>query len=392
MRICDLTTLYLDGGQGGVNTYLEEKARFLADRPEVREHHIIVPGRVSARRPLYGSALHKIKSPPLPGNPQHRVLARFSAVRRLLRRIRPDVLEVDGAYFLAETARALPETAVVGVYHVHLPAMVETSWLGGFGRLTTGLVQRMTWRYVAYCLRRLDRLVVTSADAGDKLVAAGYTNLEHVPLGVNLELFDPGLRRRSPIGTRELLYVGRIAPEKALDVLIDAYRRLRADGRQLSLRIVGEGPCLPALRRLAAGMEGVQFDGPARYDSSLAERYANADVFVTPGAHETFNLTILEALASGLPVVTADGGGARELIIDGVGQLAAPGDVASFAAAIARVLDQPPGPDAARAHAASLYGWSNTFERLLTVYREAIAERSGQVGSSPRPHISSTGF
>ena len=128
MHICDLTTLYIDHGEGGVNTYLFEKARHLAAQREqgspVR-HTIVVPGRRDTRRQLFGSTLITVKSPSLPSNPQHRVLARVKEVKRILRDLRPDIVEVDCAYLLGQVAKsALPQVPVVGFYHVHLPTFI----------------------------------------------------------------------------------------------------------------------------------------------------------------------------------------------------------------------------------------------------------------------------
>ena len=126
MHICDLTTLYIDHGEGGVNTYLYEKARHLAEQQgSPIRHTIVVPGRRDSRRELYGSTLITVKSPRLPGNPQHRVLARVKEVKRILRDLRPDLVEVDCAYLLGQVAKtALPRVPVVGFYHVHLPTFI----------------------------------------------------------------------------------------------------------------------------------------------------------------------------------------------------------------------------------------------------------------------------
>jgi len=122
MRICDLTTLWIDGGTGGgVNTYLAEKARYLAQRGGT-EHVIVVPGERTRKQRLYGSTLYTIKSPRLPANPPHRVLWNLSAVTKILQDELPSVVEVDCAYLLGKVAadalrsRNVP---VVGFYHVH---------------------------------------------------------------------------------------------------------------------------------------------------------------------------------------------------------------------------------------------------------------------------------
>src|SRR5690606_11983516 len=103
-------------------------------------------------RELFGSRVYTVKSPRLPSNPQHRVLANFREVKRILRRERPDLVEVDCAYFLGQVARrALPNVPVVGFYHVHLPTFIARPRASRLGPLFAGAAERMTWRYVDYC-------------------------------------------------------------------------------------------------------------------------------------------------------------------------------------------------------------------------------------------------
>lgn len=376
MRICDLTTLYMDGAQGGVNTYLTEKARYLSTHPEVEAHAIVVPGRKSERRDLFRARVHAIKSPTLPGQRQNRVLTHFAEVRRVLDGERPSVLEVDCAYLLGEAAfkHGLARVPIVGLYHVHLPAFISRSWLPRWGRLAGHVTERLAWRYIAFCQRRCDRLVVTSPDIRSRLEAEGFSGLDHVPLGVNVELFHPRLRTRATDEARpvELLYVGRLSPEKEVDVLIDAVRILAASGRY-ALTIVGDGPSEPALRRRASDLACVRFLGRREYGPDIARLYADADVFASPGSNETFNLTLLEALASGVPVVAAARGGPLGLVTPEVGLLAQPGSSADFAEKIEHVAQERARYHGCREHVCARYGWDRTFERLLAVYREAIA-------------------
>jgi alpha-1,6-mannosyltransferase len=377
MRICDLTTLYLDGAQGGVNTYLTEKARHFGHHPDVSQHTIIVPGRRDEVRQLLGSTIHVVKSPPMPSNPQHRVLARFGEVQRLLRTIEPSVVEVDCAYFLAEATRALPTIPIIGCYHVHLPALVGSSWISGLGSTATHTVERLAWRYLGFCLRRCDRIVVTSLAIRQQLEAAGLAGLEHIPLGVNLELFSP-LRRthaRTDGAPIELLYVGRLSPEKNVARLIEAYSLLPS--QRFRLTIVGDGPCERALQRQAAHFAGIHFLGSLPYGELLADRYAAADLFVSPGHRETFNLTLLEALASGLPVVCAAGGSSRELIHADSGAVVCDDSPQALAQQIELVSAKLSGPTQRRGPVEQ-YTWSRTFEGLLALYRDAIASRAGR--------------
>lgn len=373
MRICDLTTLYIDGGEGGVNTYLTEKARDLAERSDC-EHLVIVPGASSEVRELFGSRVYTVKSPRLPSNPQHRVLANFREVKRILRRERPDLVEVDCAYFLGQVARrALPNVPVVGFYHVHLPTFIARPRASRLGPLFAGAAERMTWRYVDYCNNTCDRVVVTSTPIRERLIQAGFqVPLEQVQLGVNLELFRPRDDSEPARSGTELLYVGRLSREKDISVLIDAFHRLPETYR---LTLVGDGPLRDELGAQAKGESRIRFLGRVPYGQALADHYRAADLLVVPSPNETFNLTVLEGLASGLPVVAVRQGGPRELVTPEIGALARPGDPADMARTIEAVAARQLLPSVCREHVAQRSSWRRSFDRLLEVYEGACSAR-----------------
>lgn len=378
LRVCDLTTLYLDGGQGGVNTYLLEKARYFASRPEI-SHAIVVPGRRSERRALFGSTVYTLKSPPLPSNPEHRVLTRFAEVERILQDETPTVVEVDCAYLLGKVAaQALARVPVIGFYHVHLPTFIAKPGISRFSSRLANAAEHWAWRYVDYCHRHCDRLVVSSRDLQARLQARGFGGLECVPLGVNLELFRPPLVPRSADPDRPLtiLHVGRLSREKDLPVLIEAFQRLVARSPRYRLEIVGEGPLRGQLERQAAGDPRVHFRGALPYGEALARAYAQADLYVVPSPNETFNLTVLEALASGLPVVAVEQGGPVDLVRPEVGALARPGDPDDLAAKLHHVATHLGEYGGCRAYVEERWSWERTFDRLREVYQRALSARS----------------
>jgi glycosyltransferase involved in cell wall biosynthesis len=111
-----------------------------------------------------------------------------------------------------------------------------------------------------------------------------------------------------------LLYVGRISKEKDLDVLAQAYRQLRDEGLSVQLYLVGEGPYLESLN---SSLPQAVFTGYLR-GADLATAYASADVFVFPSTTDTFGNVVIEAQASGTPVIVSDTGGPKELVEDNV--------------------------------------------------------------------------
>ncbi len=384
MRIFDLTTLYLDGGDGGVNTYLLEKARHLEKLyPEV-EHTMLIPGARTTRESLGATTVYKLRSPSLPGNPLHRILVDFAKIRSILRQEAPDIVEVDCSYLLGHVAaRALrpQHVPIIGLYHIHLPMLYARQVRCSLRSLFTRLTEPLAWRYAEFCARPCKRLVVTSSDMHRRLAGRDFPRLELVPLGVNPDLFRPGgPEAQRPAGLDParpvVLYVGRLSPEKDLEVLFRAHRLLhRKRGSQLL--IVGEGPLRRQAQRFARRQGGVVYLGPRAYGEDLAGLYRSADVVAVPGSNEAFCLVVLEALACGLPVVAVKQGGPSALLArPGLGLLARPGDPVDLASKIEEALEFGAGGGRERRKfAEENFTWEKSFEKLLAVYESVITSR-----------------
>ena len=377
MRICDLTTLYIDGGAGGVNTYLLEKARYFADYDGVTHHSIIVPGAHNARQSLFGSTLYTIKSPRFFYNPHHRILTNYVRIKQLLAAVHPDLIEVDCSYILgrwAQAAMGKRHVPLVGFYHTHLPSFYARPLTQRFGNAVAQLAESCAWQYIAYCMAPLDQVLVASQDIYARLVTRLEMKVEQVPLGVNMDLFAP--RPPQSLATSKerpvILYVGRLSQEKDLTMLFEAFRLLNQRGTY-QLCIVGDGPLRPQTERFVQTTAHTAYAGMIPYGERLAERYATADVLALPSRNETFGLTILEALASGIPVVAVNQGGPTDLLHASVGTLATPGDPVDFAEKLARVLLDKSLPQHCRAYVAEHFSWDKTFIKLLTIYDNMLS-------------------
>lgn len=382
MRVCDLTTLYIDEGEGGVNTYLREKAAYFArERPDV-EHTLVIPAAHDELRRLGKSKLYCIKSPRYFRNPQHRLLLNNRAITRVLREVAPDLVEADGSSLLARTAeRALRPTqpgqrkpAIVGFYHVHLATFFARKVGSTFGRMVASLFENITWQYTRQCLKPCDRVVVSSRDILQRLEGHGLGELVHIPLGVNTDLFHPSA---PPNGnaTRDdtvtILFVGRLSKEKDLPVLFSAFERLEPADRFV-LRIVGDGPLRSEVESFAKQHSNVEYLGLCPYGEHLANIYRQADIVAIPSPAETFGLTILEALASGVPVVGINQGGPAHIVTPELGALARPGDPSDFAAKLEEVARRRLSRQNCRAEIVQEYSWSKTFDRLSALYGELL--------------------
>lgn len=216
--------------------------------------------------------------------------------------------------------------------------------------------------------------------------------------GVDSILFHPSKRsedlRRSlaPDADLVLLYVGRIAPEKRLDLLLDALPMLQArTPLRLALVLVGGGPAVETLA--ARNVEGVHFAGYQRGED-LAMHYASGDVFLFPSDTETFGQVVTEAMASGLPVVAPARGGVMDTVRPGeTGFLFEPGSVADLVENASPLLD-----DAAlrrrlgrRARAeAESRSWPAVFDRLFADYEDALHGRDESVTERPPDRATAT--
>jgi glycosyltransferase involved in cell wall biosynthesis/predicted metal-dependent phosphoesterase TrpH len=206
-----------------------------------------------------------------------------------------------------------------GIYHTDIPEYVRILTEDRF-------LESLAWSYMHWLYGQVDTVFVNSEQYRKCWIDRGFApeKLKILPRGLDTGLFNPARRDLSfwPGGGANgseirLLYVGRISREKDLDVLAAAYHKVRAAGQSVKLYLVGLGPYSDAL---AAALPDAVFLGYLTGEP-LARAYASADVFVFPSTTDTFGNVIIEAQASGLPVIVSDLGGPKELVEDRVNGL-----------------------------------------------------------------------
>ena len=380
----DITQSWSAAG-GGVGTYLRHKRRHIIDQTP-HGHLLIVPGAHDVTTIEEGgrAITVTIAAPKVPGSPNYRLLLRNRAVRAALDQHRPDLIECQDAYNLPWAAIAHverhPACALVAAYCTDFPTVyVERPVSRWFGPSVGGAASRLCYRYCGALYRRFDAVYAMSENGGAaKLRALGVEAVDVVPLGVELGQFSPAKRDprlRTKLGLTDgqplLIYVGRLDSEKKPDVVVEAFRHL-PPSLGAALLLLGDGP----YRELFVGRESERIFAPGYCTDrgDLAAWLASADLYVSAMADETFGISIIEAQASGLPVVGVAAGAMVDRVPDGLGLVGAVDDARAMAGNIMAVLgdDLAAMSDAARAHALQ-FSWDESMARLFGhVYRDAL--------------------
>lgn len=320
-----------------------------------------------------GFPVVKVRGAQLPFIKDFRVgLETQRRLRGAMMRFAPDVVHIASpaslGYQALQAARDL-DIPTVAIYQTDLVGFADQYGIPGAPRAMARLTRRIH--------KDADLTLAPSSASLAQLKDLGIHNVARWGRGVDLELFSPtkasdALRRQlAPNGELLVGYIGRLAPEKELELLahIEGMPGIR-------VVVVGEGPEEARLRKL---LPTAAFLG-LLHGEELAAAYATLDVFVHTGRHETFCQAAQEALASGVPVVAPRSGGPIDVVDDGAGFLYTAGVGEEISHYVRSLIEQPILRKRMALHArrsVSTRSWAGVNGLLLDYYRDVIAEKSG---------------
>lgn len=299
-------------------------------------------------------------------------------VRRLLRRLRPDVINVHAP---------VPGLADLTTYAAGKVPVVMTYHAGSLVKGDGGRVDVLLRAYERFVLPRVFRRAAALIAVSPVSMVQATGRAVLVPPGVDVSTFRPPAGEQGGHRPPTILFVGRLETTsrwKGVHVLIDALALVAEHVPDVRLELAGDGDAVPWLRERAhaAGVEDrLVWHGSVGHDR-LAELYRQAWVVALPSLtdSESFGMSLVEAMASGTPVVGSRVGGIPFVVRDGVdGVLVPPGDASALATALVSLVRD---PDRGRAmgragrEAAELrWSWTHQEHRMLAVLRSAAGPR-----------------
>jgi glycosyltransferase involved in cell wall biosynthesis len=324
-----------------------------------------------------------VRWPAIPfwGYPELRIAGpRVAEARRVLRRLRPDLVHIATPFGvgLAARAAALSEgIPVVSSFHTDF-----ASYLGFYGLQA---LSGVAWPYLRWFHNGGERTFVPTRHGADDLRLRGFERVCVWGRGVDRDRFSPRFRSRAVrarLGVADgdilIASVGRLAPEKGIETILAAAHILHGRGAShIRFAFAGDGPAESRYRDAAP--PGTVFTGRLLGDA-LSEFYASADAFVFASTTDTFGNVLLEAMASGLPVVATDQGPTLEVANAGNACVVPPKDPEALASVLQHISSDAPLRMQLRASSlASVVerDWRRVWDDLFGEY-EAVVDRAGR--------------
>ena len=375
MKVLFLTASYPTPDEPLLGVFVKEHARAAGDHADVAVVHL---DRASVR------ALHidrakdeefptwRVRYPRSPTAATYPGNALAAAVGYACARragFEPDVLHAH--FFLA----AAPAVAIGKA--LRKPVVVTEQWSVFLPEDPLSLPPLLE-RVARFAFSNADLVMPVSVALADGIRALGVdTEIRVVPNVVDTTLFHEGASARN--GSRpQLVGVGALYDAKGWDDLLEAISLVTAGGRAVHLSLIGDGPLRSELEARTAALrlgDSVTFEGWLAKED-VAERVRSADLFVLASRYDSNPCALIEALASGLPVVATAVGGIPDMVGDSMGLLARPGDPSDFAARIGEALERDTwnrARIAASAH--DRYGRETVGRAFAAAYEEVVARR-----------------
>ena len=378
LRVLDINNLYSPTG-GGIRVYHHEKMKWC--HANGIENFLAYPAPGNTRTPINGGIAIGIRSPKL-ANSGYNFFTRGEPLRELIREIKPDVIEIGSGIVVPRMVkREIEDIPSFAFYHSNWPEALPLSVLG----IQKGPIQTAFKRFASPRMGKgykpLKAVMAASEYSLKRLREARLTNLRKVQLGADPEIFHPKRRSqelRSGLGASNgkklVLYMGRLAPEKGIHVLLNSFKTLFQDENIITV-VAGGGHYSKQLEKAAQEHpEKLKLIHRISNRHRAAELMASADAFISAGPCETFSLVTLEALDCGTPVAACSEAAAAELVTQAGGNTVySPwNDGEELARSIIKAAGTSEEKRKQFRQFAQQFTWDLCFRRITGIYKEYL--------------------
>jgi alpha-1,6-mannosyltransferase len=407
LRVVDFNSMFSFSG-GGIRTYHMRKLAYFAGREDVA-YSMIAPSDRDEVEEHGHARLYHVKTPPLLRVRNYSLIIEPRKLLRLVDELQPDLIEAGAPYTDPLLARLIARRAaggtqravIVGFWHTHYPS----AYLEFYGsRVAPGLgraLGRLGWHLARRTYGFFDATIAAADCIIEDLRGAGISRVIQCPLGIDIEAFHPRHRddeKRRQVGAGAgrpvVFFPHRLLAEKGIVQVVEAVPRI-AEATGAVFVFAGTGPEQPRVEALCRERDDCHFLGFVDGAGEMARWHASADVSFGLSAWETFGFSVLEAMASGVPLVAADRGAARDWVgRAGCGALVPHGDTEALARATIELLQRPDRAELGargRAFVAAHFSWEQTFERMLHYYRRLVDARRAGTQLEGFPFLLDTG-
>ncbi len=382
IRLLDFNNFFSFTG-GGVKTYHMHKLEYFGSRKDV--HYTLVIPSTEDRVDRYGLArVRHLRAPSVPVANNYRLSFNYFKLRKILKETQPDLIEVGGPYldpFLVTSAAHGLDTILTGFWHTDYPTAYLEFYanrvLPGSGRF----LRELGWGFARKTYGRYKATFAAADCVVNELDRQQIPGVIQTPLGVDIERFnprhaDPILRREVGAENRPLIFFPhRLLREKGIHEVVAGVPAI-AEATGAVFVFAGTGPELPLVQKLTYERDDCHYIGYIKSPDKMARWYASSDMIFGLSAWETFGLSIIEAMASGVPVVGADQGAARDWITRAnCGKVVPHGNTKKLIGATIDLLNQADLKDIGRRgrqFVETHFSWPATFDRLLQYYQKLI--------------------
>ncbi len=384
LRVLDINNFYSPVG-GGIRVYHREKMRWC--RENGVQCALVYPAGKDSVSDFEGGTMYAVKSPPLARSGYH-FFVRGGPLREIIASYKPDVVELGSGIVVPGMVReSLRGIRSFGFYHSNWPVALPLSVLDITGGPIPRWFRRFAVPWMGRAYRGLDAVMGASETSLAVLREGGVKSTRKTPLGAHPGVFTPDarseeLRRELGVGPggKLLLYMGRLAPEKGIHVLLETCPLLFREPGTVVV-VAGRGHWRNRVLRAESRFGGrLRLLPYASQGGRGAVLMASADAFMSMGPCDTFSLVTLEALCCGTPVAACREAAAAELVEGaGGGSVYGPwNDPPALRDAVGKALEEAPAKKAGFRRFAERFTWDACFRRIFAVYGEDFCAGQAQ--------------